>query len=149
VRGGATFGAYLGFDFQDSELSPNDPTNAVNGSEGGIKVALSYEYDDAKQPITGSLNGEYSSVFATYYAEARLGLRLGDKLVVGPEAEADGDTGYNGQTLGGYGKYTFDVAKDVSFDATLTAGHQFISGGGAGPGGGAGTFATIEVSTDF
>ncbi len=149
VRGGATFGAYLGFDFQDSHLSPNDPTNAVNGSKGGIKVALSYEYDEKKHPIIGSLNGEYSSVFDTYYAEARLGLRLGDKLVVGPEAEADGDTGYNGQTLGGYGTYTFDVSEDVSFDATLAAGHQFISGGGSGPGGGAGTYGTLEITTDF
>lgn len=149
VRGGATFGAYLGFDFQDSQLSPNDPTNAVNGSKGGIKIALSYEYDEKKHPITGSLNGEYSSVFDTYYAEARLGLRFGDKLVLGPEAEADGDTGYNGQTLGGYATYTFDVTEDVSFDATLAAGHQFISGGGSGPGGGAGTYGTLEITTDF
>jgi len=149
VRGGTTFGAYLGFDFQESQLSPNDPTNAVNGSKGGIKVALSCEYDEKKDPITGSLNGEYSSVFDTYYAEARLGLRLGDKLVLGPEAEADGDTGYNGQTLGGYATYTFDVAADVSFDATLAAGHQFISGGGSGPGGGAVTYDTLEVTTDF
>ena len=62
---------------------------------------------------------------------------------------ADGDTGYNGQTLGGYATYTFDVTKDVSFDATLAAGHQFISGGGAGPGGGAGTYGTLEVTTSF
>lgn len=149
VRGGATFGAYLGLDFQESQLSPNDPTNAVNGSKGGIKVALSFEYDEKRHPITGSLNGEYSSVFETYYAEARLGLRLGDKLVAGPEAEADGETGYNGQTLGGYATYTFDVTKDVSFDATLAAGHQFISGGGSGPGGGAGTYGTLEITTDF
>lgn len=149
VRGGATFGAYLGFDFQDSQLSPDDPTNEVIGSRGGIKVALSFAYDEKKDPITGSLNGEYSSVFNTYYAEARLGLRVGDKLVVGPEAEADGDTGYNGQTLGGYATYTFDVTKDVSFDATLAAGHQFISGGGSGPGGGAGTYGTLEIITNF
>ncbi len=149
VRGGATFGAYLGFDFQDSQLSPSDPTNAVNGSKGGIKAALSYEYDEKKHPVTGSLNGEYSSVFDTYYAEARLGLRIGDKLVLGPEAEADGDTGYNGQTLGGYATYTFDVSEDVSFDATLAAGHQFISGGGSGPGGGAGTYGTLEITTNF
>jgi hypothetical protein len=149
VRGGSTFGAYLGFDFQDSQLSPNDPTNAVNGSKGGIKIALSYEYDEKKDPITGSVDGEYSSVFDTYYVEAKLGLRLGDKLVAGPEAEADGDTGYNGQTLGGYATYTFDVAEDVSFDATLSAGHQFVGGGGSGPGGGAGTYGTLEITTDF
>ncbi len=32
---------------------------------------------------------------------------------------------------------------------TLVAGHQFVSSGGSGFGGGAGTFGTLEIDTDF
>jgi hypothetical protein len=37
----------------------------------------------------------------------------------------------------------------MPFDMTLIAGNQFVSGGGAGFGGGAGTFGTFEFDTDF
>jgi hypothetical protein len=59
------------------------------------------------------------------------------------------DTGYDAQRLGGYAKYTFELAKGVPLDVTLIAGHQFVSGGGSGFGGGAGTFGTLQLDTDF
>ena len=39
VRGGATFGGYVGLDYQDSQLTPNDPTNKLRGTKAGVKVA--------------------------------------------------------------------------------------------------------------
>ena len=104
---------------------------------------------DDKQPIEASLVGEYSTAFDTYYAELRIGARVCDKLVVGPDASVDGDTGYNAQRLGGYAKYAFEMTKGVPLELTLIAGHQFVSSGGAGFGGGAGTFGTLEIDTDF
>ena len=38
VRGSSTFGGYVGFDYQQAQLSPNDPTNQVNGTATGIKA---------------------------------------------------------------------------------------------------------------
>lgn len=150
VRGAETFGAAVGLDYQDSLLSPDDPTNAVRGTAIGFKVATSYEFQDDKQPFEASLASEYSTAFETYYAELRVGARLTDKLSLGPAAEVDGTTGYNGQRLGAYATYDFDLAKGVTLDVTIVGGHQFVSGdGGAGPSGGAGTYGTIELTTNF
>jgi hypothetical protein len=154
VRGSATIGGYIGFDYQNVQLSPEDPTAQVRGTRTGFKVEGHFEYSDDKQPYEASLTGEYSTAFATYYAELRLGARLCDKLFVGPAVEADGDTGYDGQRLGGYAKYTFDITKSMPLEVTLVAGHQFISGSGNGGGvtgfgGGPGTYGTIELDTNF
>ena len=70
--------------------------------------------------------------------------------------EANGDTGYDGQRLGGYAKYTFDLTRDMPLELTLAAGHQFISGSGNGGdsgatgfGGGPGTYGTVEIDASF
>lgn len=154
VRDGITVSGNVGVDYQDVQLSPNDPTAQVNGTKTGFKVAASVSYDDDKQPITGSLDAEYSTAFATYYAELRVGLRLCKNFVLGPAVEADGDTGYNGQRVGGYATYTVDWIKDQPFDVTLTSGHQFVdttgaSGGATGFGGSSGTYGSIEIDADF
>ena len=149
VRGAATFGGFVGLDYQQSQLSPTDPTNAVRGTATGLKLEGHYYFDDDKQPFEASLVGEYSTAFDTYYAELRIGARVGDKLVIGPAASVDGDTGYDAQRLGGYATYAFELTKDVPLELTLVAGHQFVSSGGAGFGGGAGTFGTLEIDTDF
>jgi hypothetical protein len=155
VRGAATFGGYVGFDYQDAELSPEDPTSTVRGTQTGLKVAGNVSFKDDKQPIEASLVSEYSTAFDTYYAELRVGVKISKGVFIGPAGEVDGDNGYNGQRLGGYFKYAFDIAKGVSLELDLAGGHQFISGsnGGGdragGVGGGAGTYGTIEISTDF
>ena len=150
VRGAETFGASIGLDYQDSLLSPSDQTNPVRGTALGFKVALNYDFQDDKKPFEASLAGEYSTAFETYYAELRVGARLTDKLSLGPAAEVDGTTGYNGQRLGAYATYDFDLAKGVTLDVTLVGGHQFVSGDGeAGPSGGAGTYGTLELTTNF
>jgi hypothetical protein len=150
VRGAETFGASIGLDYQDSLLSPSDPTNPVRGTALGFKVALNYDFQDDKKPFEASLASEYSTAFETYYAELRVGARLTDKLSLGPAAEVDGTTGYNGQRLGAYATYDFDLAKGVTLDVTIVGGHQFVSGDGqAGPAGGAGTYGTLELTTNF
>ena len=150
VRGAETFGASIGLDYQDSLLSPNDPTNPVRGTVVGFKVAANYDFQDDKQPVEASLVGEYSTAFETYYAELRVGARLTDKLSLGPAAEVDGTTGYNGQRLGAYATYAFDLAESVPLSVTVLGGHQFVSGDGqAGPAGGAGTYGTLELTTNF
>jgi hypothetical protein len=150
VRGAATIGGFIGIDFQDSLLSPQDPTNKLRGTATGAKVEAHYFFADDKQPFDVRLVGEYSTAFETYYAELRVGARICDKLFVGPDAAVDGDTGYNAQRLGGYVKYSFELAKGVPAELSAGAGHQFVSGDtSSGFGGGAGTYATLELDTNF
>ena len=155
VRGGATLAGYAGFDYQDSQLTPDDTTNQVRGTKTGAKVVGSFDFDDEKQPIEVSLFSEYSTAFNTYYARLRVAPRVYDKLVIGPEGSVDGDTGYNGQRIGAYAKYTFQLTKDMPLALSLAGGHQFVSGSGndggpvAGVRGGPGTYATIETETNF
>jgi hypothetical protein len=150
VRGASTLGGFVGLDYQESSLHPEDPTNPLRGTATGVKVEGHYFFSDEKQPLDAMLVGEYSTAFATYYAELRIGGRICDKLFIGPDASVDGDTGYDAQRLGGYAKYSFEPSKGVSAELTLLGGHQFVSGSGStGFGGGAGTYGTIEISTDF
>lgn len=150
VRGAHSIGGYVGADLQDSELDPDDPTNPVRGTAAGFKVAGNYDFGDDKRPFEASLVGEYSTAFETYYAELRVGARVIDKLFIGPAAEMDGQTGYESWRLGGYGRYEFELSGGATLDVGLAAGHQFVGGdGSAGPAGGAGTFGTLEIGTDF
>ena len=150
VRGAATIGGFIGVDFQDSLLSPQDPTNKLRGTATGAKVEAHYFFADEKQPLDVRLVGEYSTAFETYYAELRVGARICDKLFIGPDAAVDGDTGYNAQRLGGYVKYSFELAKGVPAELSAGAGHQFVSNDdSSGFGGGAGTYGTLELDTNF
>ena len=150
VRGASTLGGYVGFDYQESSLQPDDPTNPLRGTATGVKVEGHYYFDDYTQPLDVSLVGEYSTAFDTYYAELRLGARVWDKLFIGPDASVDGDTGYNAQRLGGYAKYTLELSKGAPVELTLVGGHQFVPGADPqGFGGGEGPYGTLEISTNF
>jgi hypothetical protein len=156
VRGGVTLGGFLGFDFQDSQLEPEDPTNAVSGTRTGLKVEGHFYFEDERQPIQASLVGEYSTAFDTYFAQLRLGARVFDQLFVGPEGSVDGDTGYNAQRIGAYARYAFELTKEMPLELTFAGGHQFVDGwdsvgeeATSGVGGGAGTYGTIEIDTNF
>jgi Cellulose biosynthesis protein BcsS len=121
MRGSATFGGYVGLDYQDSQLTPNDPANKLSGTKAGVKVAGSFDFEDGKRPIAASLAAEYSTAFDTYFAELRVGARVCKNLFIGPGGSLDGDTGYNAQRLGGFAKYTFALTKDVPLKLTLVA----------------------------
>ena len=82
-RGPVWGSIFVGVDVQDYDLSPDDPTALVRGSETGFKVAgdLSTAYGS---PIYASIAGNYSTAFNSYWARARVGVYR-DKLTWGPE----------------------------------------------------------------
>lgn len=150
---GAMWGSiFVGVDFQDFRLRPDDPTDEVRGSEVGVKVAgdISTAYGS---PIYAALAGSYSSAFDTYWARARVGLHR-DKLTWGPEAIVMGNVGFDAQRVGGFITiHDISVFRFRPFDITVSAGHQFndnaSTGFGGGSGGGEGTYGAISFSMVF
>jgi Cellulose biosynthesis protein BcsS len=155
VRGGTDIAALIGVEYQDHRLSfPGDPTNPLQGSEVGFKVAVDIESNgNDNSPWYYALGGSYSTAFDSYYALGRIGYKFG-RFTVGPEAWALGDEGGDAQRLGGF------IAWDVRLGDTLgnfsfSVGHQFADGDDDGgfAGGGRnfdeGTYATAKFSLAF
>ncbi len=124
VRNGYDLAVYLGVDYQDHRISPDDPDNKLRGSETGFKVAVDIESNDRiNSPLYFAINGSYSTAFDSYYALARVGHKFG-RITVGPEAWALGDVSGEAQRVGGF------IAFDVPLGHTtgtllLSVGHQF------------------------
>lgn len=152
---GITSGAiFVGVDYQDYKLSPDDPTAQVRGSEVGFAVAGNLE-TSRDQPYYVSLAGKYSTAFDTYWGRIRTGLNRG-RFTFGPEAIAYGDTEFDAQRLGGFLTFDLKLIPRMPLEVTLSAGHQWANDstvGGGGPvtsvGGGDGTYGSIVFSTTF
>jgi hypothetical protein len=139
--------AYIGFDYQNHRLTPNDPTNPVRGNGYGFKVAAEYETDDSL-PYYLSLEGAYSTAFETYHAQARVGLRR-NKVVVGPEAGILGDKTGDAYRVGGF--VTFEPTRRL--ELSMSSGYQFVedkdSGGGATSTRSPGAYGRLGISFGF
>jgi Cellulose biosynthesis protein BcsS len=153
VRGGTDISALIGVEYQDHQLSENDTSNPLRGSEVGFKVAADIESNgNGNSPWYYALGGSYSTAFDSYYALGRIGHKFG-RFTVGPEAWALGDVSGDAQRLGGF------IAWDVKLGDTLgnisfSVGHQFADGddGDSFEGGrnfDEGTYATAKFSLAF
>ena len=154
TRGPVWGSIFVGVDVQDFDLSPDDPTARVRGSETGFKVSgdLATVYGS---PVHASIGGSYSTAFNSYWARARLGA-FRNRITVGPEAIAFGNIDYEARRLGAF--VTFHDLNPFSyrpFDLTFSVGHQWVgddNGGGGlvgGFGGGEGIYGTIAFSMLF
>lgn len=122
--GHVTATGYIGYDFRDIELSPDDPGNEVQGSESGFKVAFDAETSD-EIPLFVSASGAYSTAFDYYDAMLRLGYNAG-KWVVGAEGLASGIEDDDSQRVGGFVTFRFNLTPAMPAELTLNAGHQFV-----------------------
>lgn len=119
-----TFIGYVGVDYQDYDLTPNDPSSKVNGSEVGFKVAadLSSAYDS---PFYFNIHGSYSTAFNTYWTRGRIGYNAG-RFVVGPEVTAMGNDGFDAHRVGGFATLRFELSPAITSELTGYVGHQFV-----------------------
>ncbi|KAB2849432.1 MAG: cellulose biosynthesis protein BcsS [Hyphomicrobiaceae bacterium] len=92
---------FAGVDVQNHRLTPDDPANPVRGTEVGFKIGLDYE-TLMGLPFYFGANGIYSTAFNTYWARVRAGLPVGHNIIIGPEALALGNDGFDAQRLGGF-----------------------------------------------
>ncbi len=144
-----TFIGYVGIDYQDYDLTPNDPTNKVSGSEVGFKVAADL-VSAYESPFYWSLNGAYSTAFDTYWARARIGYNAG-RFVVGPEVIALGSDGFDAHRVGGFATLRFELSPALLSEITGYVGHQFVDDDNTtgSTRGGDGTYGGVSFSLVF
>lgn len=144
--------AYVGFEYRDIDLSPADPGNDIQGSEGGFKVALDAE-TSYEIPFFLSFSGAYSTAFDAYYALIRTGYN-GKRFVVGPEGLFGEIDGEEYQRVGGFVTFRFNLTPNMPAELTLNAGHQFVDDDNGGVGfasssGGEGAYGGASFSFSF
>lgn len=141
-----TFIGFLGVDYQDYDLTPNDPRNKVNGSEAGFKVAGDFT-SAYGSPFYWNLHGSYSTAFDTYWTQARIGYDAG-RFVIGPEVVAMGSKGFDARRVGGFLALRFELTPAIASEVSAHVGHQFVDGYG-GDKGGEGTYGGVGFSLAF
>lgn len=118
-------------------VSPYDPTNHVQGTDGGVKVRA----DAYLTPTTSTMSyteGEYSTAFQTYWAREKLGFDVtnGQQIYFGPEVAVLGDERFNQWRVGAHisnikiGKLEIDLSAgfaDDSIVGTSAYGHLELS----------------------
>jgi hypothetical protein len=146
-------GLYIGADYQDYRLSPDDPTAEVRGTEWGFKVVADLATVREGTPFYFGLEGEYSTSFQTYWARGRAGLNMRG-FTLGPEVIALGDLDFDAQRVGGFIITDLKLfPRSPPMELSLHVGHQFIAGSDGGVagtvGGREGTYAGIELTFVF
>jgi hypothetical protein len=153
VRGGIDFAVYLGVDYQDYKISPNDPASKLIGDEVGFKVAVDLESNGrTNSPYYYNLTGSYSTAFDTYYALGRVGYTFG-RFTIGPEAWVLGDLTGDAQRIGGFLKFDVSLGGATSGSIALSGGYQFVDDhNGSGPNskfGEEGAYGTLQFQMAF
>jgi hypothetical protein len=148
---------FVGPDWQNVRLDPNDPTAKVNGTEFGARVSAALTTAE-KSPLYANLMGTYSTAFNSYWSRLRVGARY-DRITFGPEFIAVGNASFDAQRLGGFVTFKLPIIPQHSTELTLAIGHQFVRDSGNGPGtggngtagtgGDAGTYGSIGLSVTF
>jgi len=142
---------YIGFDYQQQDLSPDDPDNDIRGTETGFKVAADLETHDI--PLFVGLYADYSTAFNTYNALLRVGYDM-KRVVFGPEGAFNRIESDDTARLGGFATFRFQLTPTTPTELTLYGGHQFVeddgvSGGATSPAGGEGAYGGLSMSLSF
>jgi hypothetical protein len=126
VRPGVAFGLYAGGDWTDHDLTPNDPSNSVRGSEFGLRVGADLRLIGPGYYV--SLEGYYSTGFDSYWTRARAGINTG-RFIIGPEGGALGNEGFDAQRIGAFVMFKLDMFGTRNpAELTVHGGYQFVSG---------------------
>jgi hypothetical protein len=139
---------YVGAEYQDHDLTPDDFNNVVNGDEAGFKVVGELDTDDSSRLYVG-LIGSYSTAFDSYWARARVGLRH-EGYIFGVEGVFGGNEGYDNQRLGGFLNIPVSLGP-LPGEISISGGYQFVDDDDdtGGLGGSEGAYGGIGYSFSF
>lgn len=113
--GATRFSAYLGANVEHHNNS--DPTATISGTKAGIKGQAEIYAPLTDRAYVLAL-GNYSSAWSSYFVMGKVGYRVLDRVSIGPEVAALGNTRFDAVRAGPF----------VSFDLTQSA--QLILSGG-------------------
>jgi hypothetical protein len=97
--GESWLGGYVGGAYESHD-NP-DPGAVMRGTQTGAKVLGEYYTPLGSQFESNGL-AFFSSPFSTYFADAKVGYKVVNNIVVGPEGSVFRDTAYSEARLGGY-----------------------------------------------
>jgi outer membrane immunogenic protein len=132
--------ALIGVNANNQMVTPFDPDNKVQGTEGGVKVRGDAYTNPTPQTMTYG-EAEYSTAFQTYYLSQKVGYDITNskEIFFGPIATLFGDERYHQWRVGAhisnikFGKIQVDLSAGYADDSVV----------------GTGAFGKIEVSTTF
>ena len=163
--GKVTLSASAGVDWQDTRLSPKDPSNPVSGSAPDFIGAASIKAPLSKR-VDLKLSGAYSIVNETYWAKGKIGYKIGKsrRVTIGPEGAFFGNENQNTQRVGAFislplaerlyvsfaGGFNF-VANEEFFEQLESGGETLFATGEFGGLGGLtdGGYESVSLSTWF
>lgn len=130
---------FVGLDYENHDLSPNNPFDSNRGSHVGVKVQGEVEtaYD---LPYYGSFIGSFGSAVDRYWVRLRGGYS-NSLITIGPETLFTGDDQFDEQRVGAF--LTFK-----GFNPVLISVSTGFSDTNRRRGGGS-AYGTLEVSTSF
>lgn len=142
---------YVGMEVRDIDLSPDDESNDIRGTETGFKVAFELETGD-ESPYYFGLDTSYSTAFDTFYGQLRVGLnRNGVKF--GPEGEIWSEEGDATTRLGAFVMFPFALSPRLPLDLSISGGYQWAeddnNGFSGGSHGGEGAYVNSSVKFSF
>jgi hypothetical protein len=143
---------YVGIDTVHHHISPDDPSNPVQGHETGFKVALDLEsHRHNGQQHYFAMEGAYSTAFDTYFLLVRVGMSRNDNII-GIEGWLLGDETGNAQRLGAFFSRNLNLRNDLLAELTVSGGYQWVDEDGRDCGsffGSEGAYATLNLSSFF
>lgn len=130
---------YVGLDYEDHDLSPDNVFDSNRGSDFGVKVQGEIE-TDLRSPYYGALIASYGSAKERYWARLRGGYNL-NGYIVGPEGLATGNDESSEQRLGAF----LMLTNLGPVGLTVSTGYSDVDdnrGGGS-------LYGTLELTTSF
>lgn len=130
---------YVGFDYEDHDLSPKNPYDSNRGSDVGVKVQGELETGYTSE-YYASVIGSYGTAKDRYWARLRGGYNF-DGYILGPEALVTGTHESDEQRIGAFMTLTNlgQVGLSVSTGYSDTSDRR----------GGSSWYGTLELSTRF
>jgi hypothetical protein len=110
--------AYAGVDLQNHDN--NDPASEIRGTTVGGKGQLEV-FAPMGDRFYGIAVGNLSTIYTSYYAFAKVGYIVVDRLSVGPEAAIHGNTRYDHGSAGAFVGYDFTQTTTLS----VSGGYQW------------------------
>ena len=152
IRNAVTYTGYVGVEYQEYDLSPDDPTAQLRGDEFGFKAAWDIETERYfKRPFYAAVRGSYSTSFDTYYTIARLGLNV-DRFAIGPEAWVMGDASGDASRVGGFVLTDLSLGGSSIGTLSVSGGYQFVDNADHPTGdnfGEEGAYGTVKFTMAF